>query len=62
MREIVQGKPARKLKFRNNDFWHDLSEDYNAMLVHLGLLDDEVPSAFDEEEREERQPVGSAKK
>ncbi len=62
MREITQGKPVRKLKFRTNDFWHDLSEDFNAMLVHLGLLDDEVPSDTEAEDRQEKQPVGSAKK
>lgn len=61
MREIVQGKPPRRLKFRSNDFWHELSEDFNAMLVRLGLLEDEVPLVADEEQREAKQPVGSAK-
>jgi hypothetical protein len=61
IREITQGKPARKLKFRDNDFWHELSEDFNAMLVHLGLLNDEVPADADEE-RAERKPVESIKK
>jgi len=41
MREIAQGKPAHRLKFRTNDFWHELSEDFNAMLVHLGVLEGE---------------------
>jgi hypothetical protein len=41
LREIVQGKPPRRLKFRKHDFWHDLAEDYNAVLVRLDLLDDE---------------------
>lgn len=61
IREIAQGKPARKLKFRDNDFWHELSEDFNAMLVHLGLLNDEVPVDADEE-RHQHKPVTSAKK
>src|SRR5262245_11987878 len=25
MRDITKGKPAHKLKFRTNDFWHELS-------------------------------------
>jgi len=41
IRDIVQGKPARKLKFRRYDFWHDLADDYNAMLLRLELLEDE---------------------
>jgi hypothetical protein len=61
IREITQGKPVRKLKFRDNDFWHELSEDFNAMLVHLGLLDDEVQADVDEE-RHEGKPVALAKK
>jgi hypothetical protein len=62
MREITQGKQPRKLKFRTRDFWHELSEDFNTMLVHLGLLDGDVPSEFDEDERDEKQPVGAVKK
>jgi nitrogen fixation/metabolism regulation signal transduction histidine kinase len=57
MREIVQGKPPRKLKFRRKDFWQDLADDYNAMLLRLEILDDEVDQATDEEE----QLVGATK-
>jgi hypothetical protein len=57
IREIVQGKPPRKLKFRRKDFWHDLADDYNAMLLRLELLDDAVDHATDEEE----QLVGATK-
>jgi hypothetical protein len=32
MREIVEGKPARKLQFRQSDFWHGLADDYNAIV------------------------------
>jgi nitrogen fixation/metabolism regulation signal transduction histidine kinase len=42
IREIAQGQPARKIKFRRRDFWHDLADDYNAMLLRLELLDDEA--------------------
>ena len=40
LREIAEGKPPRKLKFRRHDFWHELADDYNAMLLRLNLLDD----------------------
>ena len=40
MREIAQGKKPRRLKFRKRDFWHDLADDYNAMLVKLDLLEE----------------------
>jgi len=49
MREIVQGKPPRKLKFRRHDFWHDLADDYNAMLLRLELLGEEQDEANDEQ-------------
>jgi len=45
IRDIAQGKPARKLKFRRRDFWHDLADDYNAMLSRLELLENESKSA-----------------
>ena len=41
IREIADGKSPRKLKFRRHDFWHDLAQDYNAMLVQLELVDDD---------------------
>jgi hypothetical protein len=42
IRDIALGKPARKLKFRRHDFWHDVAEDYNAMLQRLELLSDDT--------------------
>ncbi|MFO0789592.1 MAG: hypothetical protein U0805_09040 [Pirellulales bacterium] len=41
MREIAAGKPARRLAFRKRDFWRDLADDYNAMLVRLGTLEEQ---------------------
>jgi hypothetical protein len=35
IREVAAGKPPRKLKFRQGDFWHDLADDYNAMIARL---------------------------
>jgi hypothetical protein len=40
LREIADGKPPRKLKFRKYDFWHELAEDYNAALSKLNVLED----------------------
>ena len=42
IRDIAQGKPARRLKFRRHDFWHDVAEDYNAMLQRLELVNDDA--------------------
>lgn len=55
IREIAQGKPPRKLKFRRYDFWHGLADDYNAMLLRLKLLEE------DESIDAEQQLVGSKK-
>ncbi|MCI0335238.1 MAG: hypothetical protein L0228_18670 [Planctomycetes bacterium] len=38
---IVSGEKPRKLKFRKRDFWHELADDYNAMLAKLELIEDE---------------------
>ena len=35
MREVVEGKPTRKLQFRKSDFWHGLADDYNALADRL---------------------------
>lgn len=35
MREVADGKPPRKLQFRQGDFWHELASDYNAMIERL---------------------------
>ena len=35
MREVADGKPPQKLQFRQGDFWHDLADDYNAMIARL---------------------------
>lgn len=45
IREVAAGERPRKLKFRHRDFWQDLATDYNAMLVRLGALEEENPTA-----------------
>jgi hypothetical protein len=54
IREVAAGNPPRKLNFRRRDFWRELAEDYNAMLVRLDVLEDEQrePTA-DEHPREQ---------
>jgi nitrogen fixation/metabolism regulation signal transduction histidine kinase len=49
MREVVQGKPARQARFRSNDFWHELAEDYNAMLAKLGANTEGTEAITDDE-------------
>jgi hypothetical protein len=39
IREVAQGGLPRRLKFRRRDFWHELADDYNAMLVKLEVLE-----------------------
>ena len=39
MREVADGKPPQKLQFRQGDFWHELADDYNAMIARLALTD-----------------------
>jgi hypothetical protein len=56
IRDIADGKPARKLKFRRHDFWHDIADDYNAMLVRLELLDN------DANQPTEKKPLVASKK
>lgn len=56
IREIAQGKPPRRLKFRRRDFWQDLADDYNAMLVRLEAIEDDKNARVDD-----KQLVGSKK-
>jgi len=35
MRGVADGQPPQKLKFRKQDFWHELADDYNAMIARL---------------------------
>ena len=35
MRGVANGQPPRKLKFRHSDFWHELADDYTAMIGKL---------------------------
>ena len=56
IRDVAQGKPARKLKFRRHDFWQDVADDYNAMLLRLELLGSKADQHAD------GKPLASSKK
>ena len=49
VREVAQGGPARKLKFRRKDFWHELADDYNTMLERFGAFEGETSEVTDDE-------------
>lgn len=41
LRSLANGEKPRRLQFRKRDFWHELADDYNAVLAKLELLDNE---------------------
>lgn len=49
MWEVNQGKSPRQLRFRSSDFWHEVAEEYNAMLTKLGAQVDEKNAITDDE-------------
>lgn len=55
MREVAEGQPLKKLQFREGDFWHELAQDYNAMLARL------APNAVEELTKADKEPAPSAK-
>jgi hypothetical protein len=50
MREVAQGQPPRQVHFRSNDFWHEVADDYNAMLARLGANVDKTEAITDDEQ------------
>ncbi len=55
MQNVASGEAPRPIKFREDDFWPDLAEDYNAMLRQL------APSAMNGQAgEEEKQSVGTS--
>lgn len=45
IREAADGKPVAPLKFRKQDHWHELAEDFNRLLARLNA--NEPSEAFD---------------
>ena len=48
IRIIAEGKPAPRLKFRDDDYWQDLAEEFNAMVQRLSQGTD-IPEAPQQE-------------
>ncbi len=44
MQSISEGKSPEKIKFRKNDFWQELADDYNEMLETLTLENKTTPT------------------
>jgi nitrogen fixation/metabolism regulation signal transduction histidine kinase len=49
MRAVANGQPPRKLQFRKQDFWHELADDYNALIARLAPTAKEQASSEDEQ-------------
>lgn len=58
MREVAAGQPPRRLAFRQDDYWKELADDYNAMLERLAPEMNDEPVAAAPREKE---PVAAAK-
>ena len=46
IRTIAEGNPAPRLKFRDDDYWHGLADDFNTMVERLSKgadYDEELP-------------------
>ena len=54
MRDVADGQPPRQLKFRDSDFWHELANDYNAMIARL------APETQEKKSTEQKTPVKAA--
>lgn len=50
IRSIAEGSPARRLKFRDFDFWQGLAEDFNKMVEQLSKGADFKTDSFQESE------------
>jgi hypothetical protein len=57
MRETTADAPPRKLKFRADDFWHELADDFNAMVARLTAGQHGMKK---EEDSDREKPVGTA--
>jgi hypothetical protein len=49
MREIDESKPARTLIFSDGDFWHELVEEFNALLFRVGAVQQDNPVSIREQ-------------
>ena len=47
LRALAQGENAQPIKLRKGDFWHEVAEDFNAMLTRVASSQDEPDDAPD---------------
>ena len=56
MQAVVRGDEVPSIRFRPDDYWHDLSDDFNAMLA---MISQDQPKASDTQNQQNDPPVGS---
>jgi hypothetical protein len=49
MRELARGEHVEPIHFRDNDFWHDFAEEFNAVAARV---QEDAPQVQSEPERE----------
>jgi hypothetical protein len=63
MRALAQGEEVRAIHFRENDFWQEFADEFNAIAARMQQLASAEKPADQEEEveevSEEREPVGA---
>ncbi|GAB6164012.1 hypothetical protein JCM19992_00120 [Thermostilla marina] len=45
MRAVAEGHPARPIRFRDEDFWQDFAEEFNAVLYRVQELEAQLAAA-----------------
>jgi hypothetical protein len=53
LRALARGEDVKPLEFRDNDFWHDFADEFNAVRARIQQL-----SAAAESENEHEEPLG----
>jgi hypothetical protein len=53
MRALARGNDVEPIEFRNNDFWHDFADEFNAVRARIIQLSAEV-----EAKKENEEPLG----
>src|SRR5262245_39231758 len=48
LREVAEGRPAQPLNFRDDDFWHEMANDFNRAAAHVARAASERSSATEE--------------
>ena len=53
MRALARGEDVEPIEFRDNDFWHDFADEFNAVNARIRQLSAKVKS-----EKENEEPLG----